>query len=215
MIITHQNYESMPQIFLNGTQIQNISEIKFLGMKLDEKLTFKCHTNSIAKKLSKNLGMLYRISAFMPLNVLNQLYFAYIQSHLCFGLPAWGACAPTNLSRIVGLRARAAQLCEVDMRALNCSNLYKHTCMVKFMRDFVMDDSFNLAAFIPQHFYQTRHRLDFNLNIPFICKNRCRQSFVFNSIIFWNELPQPLKEIDSIRNFKKMYKAFLLNSQLN
>ena len=110
MIITHQIFGSTPDVILNSTRIERVSVTRFLGIKINAFLTFKSHTDLAANKISRNIAVLYRISAYMPLTVLRQLYFPFIQSHLCFGMCTWGSCAPSNLNRLVQLQSRAARL---------------------------------------------------------------------------------------------------------
>ena len=212
MVITHQKHNS-PSILMNGSLIDRTSDIRFLGINIDSSLTFQNHSYKIGKTLSRNIGILYRISTYMPSSVLAQLYFSFVQSHICFGLPVWGCCAPTNLSRIKNLRFRSAQLCGVDLTSLNFENMYKYTCIVKFMKDFVFSNYLDLSNLIPQHYYNTRHRLNLNMNIPPIRKTRCKQSFIYNSIHFWNNLPDRIRNSDSICSLKTNLKKYLLTRQ--
>ncbi len=49
------------QVRLNDTQIEHVSVFKYLGLWLDETLSFKEHIGQISKKVNKRFGMLSMI----------------------------------------------------------------------------------------------------------------------------------------------------------
>ena len=50
----------------NGSNIERISEYKYLGIWLDEKFTFKCHIDNLTCKLRQKIGFFYRNRASFP-----------------------------------------------------------------------------------------------------------------------------------------------------
>ena len=50
----------LPSLFINDWEIKRITSIKYLGVLIDEHLTWKEHITIIGNKVSKNLGFLYR-----------------------------------------------------------------------------------------------------------------------------------------------------------
>ena len=76
------------------------ANIKFLGVLLDKNLTWKDHTSSIEKKISKNIGLIFRAK-----NVLNKdsltkrLYNSYIHCYLNYASMAWVSTYKTNLRK--------------------------------------------------------------------------------------------------------------------
>ena len=57
-------------------------ECKFLGVTLDDRLNFSLHCKSTCSKLSKTLGILYRIQGSVPQRVLVMLYYSLFYPHL-------------------------------------------------------------------------------------------------------------------------------------
>ena len=51
-----------------------VSTTKFLGIHIDQHLKWNTHILEINKKISKNIGILRRISYLLPPHVLRQLY---------------------------------------------------------------------------------------------------------------------------------------------
>ena len=50
----------LPPLYINNKIIKRSEHIRFLGIILDENLTWKKHINTIESKIAKNIGALYR-----------------------------------------------------------------------------------------------------------------------------------------------------------
>ena len=87
----------LPKLEINGINIEREKVTKFLGVLLDENLSWKEHINSIKTKISKNIGLLYKARYFVTKKSLNQLYFSYINSYLTYANIIWGCTPQSNL----------------------------------------------------------------------------------------------------------------------
>ena len=76
-------------INLGSAKIDRVKCTKFLGIKIDEKLSWKSHMEYILSKTRRNLGVVRKISPFITKDALYQLYFALIFSHLKYGIIVW------------------------------------------------------------------------------------------------------------------------------
>ena len=52
-----------------------MSEDKFLGVIIDNKLKFDSHIDLVSKKISKSLGIIFRLRECLPQNKLKSLYY--------------------------------------------------------------------------------------------------------------------------------------------
>ena len=75
---------------INGAQIERVESFNFLGIMLDDNLTWKSHIEMVGKKISKVTGILYRLKNIFPENVLFVLYKPLIASYINYGLLLWG-----------------------------------------------------------------------------------------------------------------------------
>ena len=75
--------------------------VKFLGVTLDEKITWKDHIHTIEKKVTKDIGLLYRAKQLLNEESLKIVYFSYIHSHLNY---ANVACASTYYTKLKTIR---------------------------------------------------------------------------------------------------------------
>ena len=63
---------------------------KFLGILIDENLTWKNHLSYINTKVPRALFSLKQVKHFLPKQCMKTLYYALIHSHLSYGILAWG-----------------------------------------------------------------------------------------------------------------------------
>ena len=85
------------------------SKIKYLGLILDNKLNWKPHITELCKKLSRAVGMLYKIRMLCPTSVLRSLYFSSFHSHLSYGLAVWGNASKIDINKILSLQKKAVK----------------------------------------------------------------------------------------------------------
>ena len=62
---------------LNGTTIYESKKIKYLGLILDERLSWKAHINELGKTLARSVGILYKLRGNCPEYILKSIYFLF------------------------------------------------------------------------------------------------------------------------------------------
>ena len=67
--------DNIPPIMIEATEIKRVSEIKFLGVVIDEKLSWDAHVKSLTKKLASCTGTINRIAASIPKTIYMNLYY--------------------------------------------------------------------------------------------------------------------------------------------
>ena len=78
------------QISIDGSAVEKVSSVKFLGVFIDDKLSWTVHTDHIAKKISMGLGIMNRVKRILPLPVLLTLYHTMIFPYLSYCNIVWG-----------------------------------------------------------------------------------------------------------------------------
>ena len=73
---------------------------------INENMSWKPHTDRIANKLSKYVGIINRLKRYLPQNILKMIYTSIIQSNLNYCILAWGY----NCGRLKKLQKRAIRL---------------------------------------------------------------------------------------------------------
>ena len=74
---------------IGSKNIEKTSWIKFLGLILDEHISWNDHIKTVKSKLGKNIGLLNRASYFLNEHSLKTIYFSYIHSYLNYANIAW------------------------------------------------------------------------------------------------------------------------------
>ena len=62
---------------------------KFLGVEIDNKLTWKDHIQFLASKVSKPITLLRRLRYTFPRRILRMIYMSLIYSHLNYCIIIW------------------------------------------------------------------------------------------------------------------------------
>ena len=76
-------------IYLNGLPLQTVTEIRYLGVIIDSKLSFKSHISSIISKAYGALKTLTRAQASLPLSIRKRLYKALVLPILEYCPSVW------------------------------------------------------------------------------------------------------------------------------
>ena len=67
----------LPALKMDDYEIKQPSSIKFLGILVDEHLSWIDHINILENKLSKNVGLLYKAKPFLNAKAMKSLYFSF------------------------------------------------------------------------------------------------------------------------------------------
>jgi hypothetical protein len=77
-------------IMHGNKKIANICNTKFLGLTLDNTLSWKTHIDTIIPKLSSACFAMRVIKQFLSQNSLRMVYYSYFHSIMTYGLIFWG-----------------------------------------------------------------------------------------------------------------------------
>ena len=65
-------------IKINKKAIKEKEFIKYLGVFIDSTLSWKHQTSNISKKISRSIGIMYKLRPFLPLKVMRNVYYSLI-----------------------------------------------------------------------------------------------------------------------------------------
>ena len=103
-------------IFIQNTKLIRIGNdcqekaAKFLGIYIDENLTWKHHLSHINKKISSAIFAIKQVKKILPTYCLETLYYSLIHSHLSYGILTWGAANLSVLHQTTLLQKRAIRV---------------------------------------------------------------------------------------------------------
>ena len=87
-----------PKLKINRNNIERVTNFNFLVFTLSSTLSWKQHINRISLKISKSIGVLYRIRDIYPRVVLQNLYNALIIPQINYCILCWGSAISENHS---------------------------------------------------------------------------------------------------------------------
>ena len=91
--------------------IKRVATTKYLGFLIDENLSWKNHSNAIAEKLSRGLGVMQRIKNLVPKKILKMIFFFSIfNPYISYGCSIWASNFVTCFKRVQKLQNRAVKL---------------------------------------------------------------------------------------------------------
>ena len=95
--------------------------VRFLGIWIDEEMTFVGHIQKLKAKLNSGIYALSTCSKIVPLRIRKLIYRSLVESHLHFGSLLYGAANPKLIEPIetlrrkeIGLLARAKYNAHTD-----------------------------------------------------------------------------------------------------
>ena len=166
-------------VILDDTVLDRVKCTKFLGVLIDENLTWKCHIDCVSKTLSRNIGIMNKLKYFIPGRILYSLYCTFILPYVNYGILIWGNTCKVYLNKLIKLQKWAIRTISNSHYRSHTQPLFAKHNILKvndmyslelgvFMYKYstndlpgIFNDYFTKRSDI--HGYQTRHVNDLNL----------------------------------------------------
>jgi len=97
-------------IKIDNKEITQVTTTNFLGVYVDEHLTFNDHVSIIAKKVAKNIGIISRIRHVLQRPILMNLYNTLILPYLSYCNIVWASNYHSHLTRLTILQKRIVRI---------------------------------------------------------------------------------------------------------
>ena len=208
-----------------NSQIKQVSSLRFLGLIIDNKLNWANHINYVCNKVSKNIGIMYKLNS-LPKSVLKLIYNTIILPHLYYGITAWGNAHATHIQRLTLLQKRAIRIvahapflahtqplfASLKILRLNEMYMYQSAIFMYLCQHLLLPSSLLELYSLNNHFHNYNTRFANNYHLPKSHTSFFQRSIIYNGPQLWNSLPRAIRDSMSVNVFKHRYKSFLLNS---
>lgn len=213
-------YKANSNIKLNidGVEIEKVSEYKFLGVTIDEKLTWKPHIKHVQSKVSKSIAVINRVKHLLQNDALRILYCSMILPYLTYCVEIWGNNYKSSIHPLVILQKRAVRIIHkagyrdhtnclfLESKLLKFSDLVKlYTVMPVFKANINILPS-NVQKLFCQKKLNYNLRNSGNFKVQYANNNRKRWCVSICGVSLWNKLEPHIKQCRNIYQFKKNYK---------
>ncbi len=214
------------RIKLNNETINRVSNSKFLGVIIDDKLSWDEHAKAVASKVSRSIGILNKASKSLPRHILTTIYSTIVLPHLQYCNVVWAKNYRNRLESIFLLQKKA-------IRIVNHAGYYDHTApLFKNVNQMTIFDinMHQIGSFMHQlahanmpttfnHILNPRtnihHHNPRNKNLLNICHYKTIQKTFSISVAgptLWNSLEPNLKNKKTIHSFKRAFKKSIIAS---
>ena len=217
----------LPKLAINNTTIERQPQMRFLGVLLDENLTWKYHINTIKSKISKNLGLLFKARYIIKNHCLKQLYFSYIHSYLTYANIAWGSTHKSKLVSLYRQQKHAARIiyfkdklthAEPLLKKMNALNVYQLNIFQTL--NFMFKTKHQLVPLAFQNIFSTKINKytlkSSNLTIPFKKSKLTQFSISYRGPHLWNTVLRKktkLKNTINLNIFKRDLKQTIMSTK--
>lgn len=145
--------------------IPNILEqtsARFLGVTLDKNLTWNEHVDNICKKMSTGVYAVRRIKWTSNIEAAKIAYYALVDSHMRYGIEAWGGSSAGNLNRVLVTQKKAIRILADLNQGESCKQAFKTHGILTVTSLYILQvilyaDNRNLETNQDIHNYNTRH----------------------------------------------------------
>ena len=211
---TQQNKNYLKEVLTVGNnKIQPTNCVKFLGIQIDDHLSYKQHVSHLTTKLSRSCFALYTLRKKLDLNTLKSVYYANFESHLRYGILLWGS--DSNIEKIFKIQKRAIRIITRKGPREHCRKLFQYLKCLTLPSLYILECLIYVKQnleIIPLnksiHGYNTRNKDNTHINS---CKLTLTKKSPQNvSLTLYNKLPLEIKDEDNINKFKNKVKELLL-----
>ena len=217
------------QIVINKTPISQIEHTKFLGVIIDNKLSWLHHTQYIKGKISRGFGVLLKARKVFNQETLVSLYYSMIYPYLSYCIHVWGSASANHLRDLITLQKRIIRIISGEPPLTHTEPLYKKLKLLPLKGIYVYTISLFMFKFtsgmLPNIFsnmfqyssihnpYQTRQSNA--LYIHFCSTNRSQKNIRYIGAYIWNVLITKINVYCKISTFKIHLRSLLQNIDLN
>ena len=208
---------------INKNNIKQVEIFEYLGVYLDNKLSWQNHVQNLQTKLAKFTGLVYKIRNFVPRKIIMMIYNALVGSYLRNAIRAWGSCSPYLKNTLQAAQNKAiralmflpytsnVQACFSDLKILNVDHVFEHET-AKLIHSVVFkynpprfSDFFEYST----HTYSTRLRQSSGFSIIKPKTEMGKKSLKFFGAKLWIKIPSFLKELSEPKKFNYEFKKSL------
>lgn len=215
------NINKNPIIF-NGKKLNYKNNIKFLGLFIDENLSWRKHIEHIRNCISPLIGILFKIRNYVPLKYLKFIYYALVHSKMQYLISIWGSANLTVLQPLKKLQNKIIKCIHKLPYLEPTINLYKpkgyfdivnlynlRICI--FIHSLILKEKYSSIKFQKVNDLHTHETRQNNLlKTAKVKSNVGKKSLLYSGFQIYNKLPKKIKEIKKIIVFKNNLKKHFL-----
>ena len=212
------------EIQMGGNTIEQTETYKYLGVIIDEKLSWKPHIDKMCSKLASVCGILSKIRHILDRNSLLMIYNSLIDSRLRYGILGWSTASKHQIHRLEVLQNRALRLIDFSPIGTTILPIYSQfnilplnylieleraNYMYSFSRG-LLPIVFRSYCTQPQHRYPTRYSKTNYVQVRFKSKfDKTSMKTIGPKI--WSDISPDMKALPFRKTFSKHLKKLYIS----
>lgn len=209
---------SCPRGICNCLSIEKVDQYKYLGVLLDERLSWEKHTTLLRSKLKSCIRIFYFLNNLCNENLMISLYYALIHSRLQYAIQCWGGTFKYNIDKLrvaqnsfirIILRKNRRESSFPLFRQLNILPV-QHLFIFKVLRLFFIRSG-NTGT--NNLFYNTRSLSRNAFRLPKVNRSFFRQSYEYIGPKYFNQLPMEVRNCGRVNLFVTKLKRWLFSNE--
>ena len=110
MLFGNKKCVQIDKVLLDNNVVTQVTDTKFLGVLLDNELNWKKHIGLVENKVSKGIGILYKMKDKLDNKSLYMLYSTLILPYINYCSEIWGNTCASRLEKLVCLQKKALRI---------------------------------------------------------------------------------------------------------
>lgn len=218
--------KNLSKIEIDSIEMPQVSSTRFLGVNVDENLSWREHIDWVSKKINKSIGIIRKIGHLVTRNCLLTLYYSLIYPYLSYCSIVWASTFHTSLHRILVFQKRFVRIATRSEPRTSSGPLFQK---LKILSVYNLN-IFQICVFIykiyssegniPEQFkvyfkknslvhsYSTRQSSD--LHLPKFLSSRGQFSIRYRGVKLWKDFLHLAKK-DSTKIYKRCLKEHLIS----
>ena len=229
MLFSNKQGDPQIRIKLDDTHLEALSETTFLGVVIDNKLTWKYHIKHISNKISKSIAILRILRFSFPKHILRMIYMSLIFSHINYCNIIWGSACNSTLEPLFRLQKKAIRLISNShylehtapifnsLKILTLHQVFKLNCLL-FIYKCTKEHKFpNFINRIRRNrdFHDHNTRNNDHFRVPSGRLSIFRDAYLVQGLTLWNSLDPTILNCNNIIKLKNnVKKTFFTNYKL-
>ena len=139
-----QVYNKAYTLSVNGQKIRKVDKVKFLGVFIDDQLSWDYQIEHIENKLLSTIVLIKRIKKFIPRPHYMKIYHSLFLSHLTYGITCWGGTYKSKLQRIFNLQKRCVRILFGEIYSFDHPEYYSTCARAKTFTEHMAQEDYAL-----------------------------------------------------------------------
>ena len=213
------------KLFIGDSEIERIGSglktqcFKFVGVYLDETLSWNFHINHVNSKLASANYALNQVKNILPKNILKTIYAAMFKPHIEYSIVTWGLSKNKGINKVIKNQKKSIRMIENANYNSHTDPLFSKLGILKFEDILTTNVCEFVAKFfkkeLPKSFdnifksLRTNRAANLLINIP-----KTKQLENFPAVAFpkiWNSQKKDVRLPQSLKTMKKKLKNLALS----